>query len=248
MIDASWTLCLFTLAMQAPASQSTVASVAIGVIVGVIIVVISRGIVDYATYWIHRQRLIRLLIFECAATINRLSEVVEQIEKLDWKSPPADEWDRIRLRQCGFVFAGPMDETRELIRYLNPREAKLINRFFDRWQRLSILERKYCQAFENLLEAVAQVKSGGPQQNYFALVKDEYWEQVNAELKDIKRDSIELCHFSYQLIENLFSESGLGSFALIREDSRDRWKSWDKFRIDAAGWARRYDMIVTQES
>jgi hypothetical protein len=227
--DASLTRIVFAFADDSTSVVSTSS-----IVIAVVIFVVSHAIYDYIIYRVKRTRLVRLLVFDCAATVNKLSAVVDQIDQtITSSSTDGDEFDRVRALHSGFPLSGPLVETKELIRNLDPIPASLLGRYFDRWTRLQEVERRYSKAYEKLVESVAWSKCGSASQNYYELVKVEYWSQVRAEMKLIRRLAIHLCHFSCELFTHIFSAAELGrNFALIQEHSNGRWKNWADFKQD----------------
>jgi hypothetical protein len=189
---------------------------------------------DFYVTYVTRVRLTRILVFECAATVNKLSRTIRQIDECNLNCGTAlPSFDDVCRLYSGFTVSPPIEDTRDLIRYVQPTEASLIGFFFDRWARLKDLETRYSEAHRKLIESIARIESAAPDAKQNEMLAKEYLNQATENLRALRRCAIALCHYSCQLFWRMFSAANLGrNFALIRDHSNGRWKTWTDFQKD----------------
>ena len=223
---------LMAFAESTPESAFTATELWYSVLTGVITFACARLMWDYYIQIQRSIHLTRLLIFECAGTVNKMTQILGQIDEsseISWSTP-----EEVGRYYNGFVVSLPSPLPMDLVQTVDPESASLIGYFYDRWSRFNEFEKRYANSYQKYLDLVTtQHYSSKGDMTEITWLFDEYRSQVQESLESLKAIAVELCFFSCKIFSSRFSASHLGrNFSPIQQYSNGRWKNWGDFQKD----------------
>ncbi len=193
---------------------------------------ICTGVVVYllnqhVTTHFRRSRLKNVILVDCIETLQRLSNEYPTFRcHRPTELTLEEDFGAVRNHPNGFVVAGPMQEPKELVTLLRQAEARVVVRYYERWELFMSLEERFTVAYQRLLEASA--KACHSEQVDSLLLKEEYWQQVKCLLALMNDTGREVCLFACKVFRCLAPFNELE----LEENSCNRWKTWQEFEAE----------------
>lgn len=216
MAVSAGTSCLFA------AAEST-ESGAVGFFVGIATAVAANILYGWIKARNQKKILIRALLVDCVATLNKLTAVLDDLKDGAGKDTSKLSVDIQDVRDLisGVYVSPPMENGRRLIALLEPDDGRELVHYFDRWSLFFTLEARYSAVYEKLLTLTTSDEFGPNHQ-----VTKEYWDQAIHLLRFLCRTGNELCIFA---CSNFRRQAPAGELSLP-DLSDERWATWREFQ------------------
>lgn len=181
---------------------------------GVVTFLIGNVIIDRIRLSLRMRRLKNALLTDCLETLYKFGTKPETESSSDktkekdkgqfWccRIPPCDDakdWEHIRTLCRGYVLCPPLEDAKELVTCVKDWEARLVVRFYERWQLFVAFEKLYSEVHAQLVTLIATCCAKPDEAKELRHMKDECWEQLSGALEDMQETSLEMCSFSCKL-------------------------------------------------
>lgn len=200
------------------------------VVSGVLVLLIGNFCLDQWRTHIRKQRLKAALLVDCLETLIKLGSAAFDYHRTGTED--LHDWDCIKLQPRGFIVCSPQVEAKELIALVNEREARLVVRFYERWETFVGFEKLYASVHAQLVEILAACCTKGEDAKELRHMKEECWDQLKGAVEDLKITAAELCGISVAL----FRQFTWPSEEKLHRLSEERWTKWTELEAEAKNY------------
>lgn len=200
------------------------------ILTGVVVLLVGNVLLDQWRTRVRRDRLKAALLVDCLETLIKL----ESADFTYHRTGTDDllDWESIRKQSRGFIFCSPQIEAKELVTLVGERQARLIVRFYERWETFIGFEKLYADVHAQLVELLAACCTKGDEAAELRHMKEECWEQLKGAIDDMQATSKEMCGISLALFRQLTWPSE----AKLARLSEERWSHFADLEAEAKNY------------